>query len=98
MVSVWCELFERDRIGVDDNFFDLGGHSLLAVRLLGHVGELFGVQLPVSELFSAATPQRLAQRLVEPLGGEPAALALAGSIEEVLRMSDDEVRRRVAGG
>ena len=32
MAAIWRELFEVDRIGMDDNFFDLGGHSLLLVR------------------------------------------------------------------
>ncbi|WP_150267358.1 SDR family NAD(P)-dependent oxidoreductase [Paenibacillus tepidiphilus] len=33
LASIWGELFERDVIRVDDNFYDLGGHSLLLIRV-----------------------------------------------------------------
>ena len=33
IVTLWQELLGRDRIGIDDNFFDIGGHSLLVVRM-----------------------------------------------------------------
>ena len=32
IASVWQELFQVDRVGIDVNFFDLGGHSLLLMR------------------------------------------------------------------
>lgn len=91
VVSAWCELFECERIGIEDNFFELGGHSLLAVRLLGQIGELFRVQLPVSALFGAATPKGLASRLTELLGGAAAARDLAEAIEQILLLPDDDV-------
>lgn len=92
VVSAWCELFERERIGIEDNFFELGGHSLLAVRLLSQIGELFGTQLPVSVLFGAATPEGLAGKLTELLGGPAAARDLAEAIEQILLLPDDDAR------
>ena len=32
LAAIWSELFEVERVGLDDNFFDLGGHSLLLVQ------------------------------------------------------------------
>jgi acyl carrier protein len=93
VTATWAELFDRDQVSVEDNFFDLGGHSLSAVQLLGQLGVIFGVQLPVSTLFSAATPAGLAMALAEQLGGQDAALRLAADIEEILRLPEDEVQR-----
>jgi acyl-CoA synthetase (AMP-forming)/AMP-acid ligase II/acyl carrier protein len=33
LASIWQELLGRERVDVNDNFFDLGGHSLLVVRM-----------------------------------------------------------------
>jgi acyl carrier protein len=95
LVSVWQELFGAGEIGVEDNFFDLGGHSLMAVRMLGMLTEFFGVDLSISVLFGTPTPAALADRLAELLGGPAEAEALARSIEDVLALPEDEVRRRL---
>src|SRR6185436_1349503 len=29
LAGIWCDLLGRERVGVEDRFFDLGGHSLL---------------------------------------------------------------------
>ncbi|BDU21543.1 non-ribosomal peptide synthetase [Dyella sp. GSA-30] len=63
LAAMFCELFEREHIGIDDGFFDLGGHSLLAMRLLGRIRSVLGLELPVSTLFEAPTIAQLAQRL-----------------------------------
>ena len=31
--SIWCKLFNKDKISITDNFFDLGGDSLVAIKL-----------------------------------------------------------------
>ncbi|HSG39327.1 MAG TPA: amino acid adenylation domain-containing protein, partial [Thermoanaerobaculia bacterium] len=33
LAALWRQLLDRERVGIDDNFFDLGGHSLLLVRM-----------------------------------------------------------------
>ena len=58
--------------GPEDDFFALGGHSLLATRLLARVTRLFGVDLPVSDVFLHPTPRRW-RALIAEGGGRGAA-------------------------
>ena len=60
LVEIWKEAFQRDDIGVDDNFFDLGGHSLIATQIHVKVIKIFQVELPLRELFRSPTVESLA--------------------------------------
>ncbi|HYG35604.1 MAG TPA: amino acid adenylation domain-containing protein, partial [Clostridia bacterium] len=55
LANIWSEVLEVSPVGVQDNFFDLGGHSLLAIRITARVREAFGLDLPISSLFTAPT-------------------------------------------
>ena len=55
VATIWSEVFHRDRIGVEDNFFDIGGHSLLATQVISRVREHFHVQLDMAVLFNQPT-------------------------------------------
>lgn len=69
IAEIWCEVLNDDEIGLHDNFFDLGGHSLLATQLMARVNALFGLDIPVRQLFDAATVAQLAQRVEQILQG-----------------------------
>jgi len=51
LVGIWRELLGIDRVGIRDNFFDLGGHSLLTIRLQSRIENVFGIRIPLAELF-----------------------------------------------
>lgn len=55
MVKIWQELLQRDKIGIEDDFFALGGHSLKAVRLSGEYHKILSVKLSLKELFGYPT-------------------------------------------
>jgi non-ribosomal peptide synthetase component F len=75
VAAIWCRLFEVDRVGLDDNFFDLGGHSLLLVRAHRELQERFRADLPITALFQYPTVRSLARHL-SGAGGEAKGDAL----------------------
>jgi amino acid adenylation domain-containing protein len=101
LASIWQELLKRERIGVQDNFFQLGGHSLLASRAISRMHEMFGKELQVRAIFEAPTIEELAdmidQRHTQPKEMEFIS-PLAEKAPEVLlpqveKFTDAEVER-----
>ena len=60
LAGVWCNLLSVDSIGVDDDFFHSGGESLVAMELVATVRQIWGVELPLRQLFERRTIAGLA--------------------------------------
>lgn len=60
LAGIWATILKRERIGIQDDFFDLGGHSLLATQVMARVRSVFHVELPLRTLFDAPTVEQLA--------------------------------------
>jgi len=63
MASLWQELIGIDKVGRLDDFFDLGGHSLLATRVIAHLKDRCGVELPLKAFFETPRLAELADRV-----------------------------------
>ncbi len=63
IAEIWSQLLGISEIGVEDNFFELGGHSLLAAQIMTKVNDVFGVAVPLPELFADPTVAHLADRV-----------------------------------
>ncbi len=61
LLKIWSELLPQPVTSIEDNFFNLGGHSLMAVRLFDRIHRRFGLDLPISTLFSHPTIRDLAE-------------------------------------
>jgi thioesterase domain-containing protein len=75
--NVWREILGSSEFGVTDSFFDLGGHSVDVIRLIGHVQQSFGVQLPVKTVMTNPTIEELATALRKPATGASRSAAVA---------------------
>lgn len=62
--AIFARLFDCERVGAQDSFFQLGGHSLLAARLIAQIRAEFGIELSVRAVFDSPTPAGLAETLV----------------------------------
>ncbi|WPP27822.1 non-ribosomal peptide synthetase [Streptomyces sp. CL7] len=98
LAEVWCDVLGRDRVGLDDNFFDLGGNSLLLVTAQTAVNRAFDSELSVVDLFAHPTVRDLARHL-SATGAGPVPDAEAPSRPETgdgLDRAREQARRQRA--
>jgi thioesterase domain-containing protein/acyl carrier protein len=63
ITQLWSEILgiEKNKIGIDDNFFGLGGHSLRATLLVAKIHRELGIRIPLVEIFKSPNIRQLAE-------------------------------------
>ena len=90
LAQIWSHLLGTQApVGVHDNLFALGGHSLTVTRFVARVGDTYGVDLPVHQVFAGPTIAELAEVIV----ADPDFGVTAGSSRdaELDALSDEEL-------
>lgn len=60
LAEIWSEVLGRERISINDNFFDTSGNSLKAIMLIHEINCRFNVEESVSDIIQAPTIKKLA--------------------------------------
>lgn len=55
LASLWQTVFQLDRVGVDDDYFQLGGDSLAATALASLIEKQFGVNFSPADIMTHST-------------------------------------------
>jgi acyl-CoA synthetase (AMP-forming)/AMP-acid ligase II len=87
LAGIWCQVLQRQRVGIHDDFFVLGGDSLLAAQALTCIHDGLPVQLGTASLFDAPTVAELAA-LIEPLMKTDAAPPSSTPVLQISRSTE----------
>ncbi|HEV8693706.1 MAG TPA: amino acid adenylation domain-containing protein, partial [Lysobacter sp.] len=96
LAKLWAEVLGVERVGIHDDFFDLGGHSLLATQLITRVQKAFGGDVALRLLFEAPSVAAFAERLLQQRMDSIDADALAGMLDQLEGLSDDQIQTLLA--
>ncbi|WP_025742939.1 non-ribosomal peptide synthetase [Aquimarina pacifica] len=55
IITLWESILKREKIGVNDDFYELGGNSLKLIRLMNEYHKMFNVKLHMKALFKASS-------------------------------------------
>ncbi|MDU5863172.1 MAG: amino acid adenylation domain-containing protein, partial [Acinetobacter sp.] len=78
LTRIFQQVLNTDQnIGVNEDFFALGGHSILVMKLAIEIRKVFKRTIPIGQLMSHVTIQRLAE--VEQTGMQPILPIRSGS-------------------
>ena len=63
LCGIWADVLGKDKVGVDEGFFDLGGHSLRAMQAVARARSALGVDVSISMLFEAPSVRGFAEAI-----------------------------------
>jgi amino acid adenylation domain-containing protein len=62
LARVWQEVFEVEKIGINNDFFEMGGHSLKAIEIASRL-EKYGFNTTIDDIFRFPTIKKIAEKI-----------------------------------
>jgi amino acid adenylation domain-containing protein len=62
--GIWSQLLKKEKIGIDDNFFQLGGNSIDLIRFVSTAYREFGIELPVTHVYGNPRISAISQYII----------------------------------
>jgi amino acid adenylation domain-containing protein len=90
LAGLIAELLERERVSVEESFFDLGGHSLLVIKLVARLRKLLQVEAEPGIVFDHPSVAALAQALRDAETTPGRLEKVAGLRQRIAAMSEEE--------
>ena len=85
IAEFWRMLLKRDKVSINQNFFELGGDSLLATQLLARLQRQFQIELTLRTLFANPTIAQLGAQI----DAQELALVDSQALQELLAELDN---------
>ena len=63
IAEIWKEVLHLDTVGVHDHFLEVGGDSLRATQVVARLRDVVQIEVPLRDLFEAATVAELASAM-----------------------------------
>lgn len=60
--KIWCEVFGKEDISVDDNFFEIGGDSLIGMKIFTALSQKLN-KIEVTDFFEYQTIKDIALKI-----------------------------------
>ena len=92
LASIFADVLELERVGVNDNFFDLGGYSLKAIQVTSRVRQALQTELPLRVFFRTPTVSNVALHIARWQAEQADAEAVERIVTQLERLSEDEAR------
>jgi acyl carrier protein len=96
VAEIWGAVLGLAEVGIHDNFFGLGGHSLIATQVISRLQDAFDLEIPMRLILDQPTVAELAFAITEMQMEQEADDDIAGLLQEVSRLSSDELESRLA--
>ncbi|MGO4295021.1 amino acid adenylation domain-containing protein, partial [Chitinophaga sp. RAB17] len=59
MVLIWQEILGKERIGINDSFFELGGDSIRILKMISEIRKQLHLEIPVGDIYKHHTIEKL---------------------------------------